>query len=79
MTEEEKYTMQKHAVYWNNLVAKGIVIIFGPVLDPKGIYRLGITEVETEALARAFIAEDPAVKSGLVEIEIYPILAAMRK
>ncbi len=79
MSENEKDIMKQHAAYWNDLVSKGIVIVFGPVLDPKGVYGLGILEVETEAQAHAFIAEDPAVKSGLVEMEIYPILATVRR
>ena len=79
MSEDERYTMKQHAVYWNSLVDKGVVIVFGPVLDPRGIYGLGIMEVKTEHQARAFIADDPAVKSGLVEMEIYTILATTRK
>ena len=36
MTPEEGQVMQAHAAYWQALLAQGIAIVFGPVLDPKG-------------------------------------------
>lgn len=79
MSEDERDIMKQHSVYWNDLLKKGIVIIFGPVLDPKGVYGLGVVKAEDESQARAIIAPDPAVKSGLAEIEVYPIIATARK
>lgn len=79
MVEKEKDIMKQHAIYWNSFLDKGIVIVFGPVLDPKGVYGLGIVETEDEAQARILFAEDPAVKSGLVLMEISLIHATLRK
>jgi hypothetical protein len=56
MTKEEGDIMKLHAAYWKDKTNRGIVIVFGPVLDTKGIYGLGIIEVENEDLARAFAA-----------------------
>ena len=48
MTEEERDIMKQHVVYWTENAEKRIAIVFGPVLDPKGIYGLGIIETENE-------------------------------
>jgi len=37
MTESERKVMQDHVVYWTGLRDKGTAIVFGPVLDPKGV------------------------------------------
>jgi uncharacterized protein YciI len=78
MTKEERDIMKQHAAYWKDKAEKGIVIIYGPVLDPKGTYGLGIIEIDDEDQARTFAADDPAVKSGLT-IEVYPMLAILGK
>jgi len=36
MTEAEGELMKRHAAYWQSLLDKGFVLVFGPVLDPKG-------------------------------------------
>lgn len=79
MTEKDKGIMKQHAVYWNVFLDKGTVIVFGPVLDPKGVYGLGIVEADNEAQARAFVAGDSAVKSGLAGVEIALMHATLRK
>ena len=36
MTEAEGELMKRHAAYWQSLLDQGFVLVFGPVLDPKG-------------------------------------------
>ena len=79
MTEEERDIMKQHVAYWTEIAEKRVAIVFGPVLDPKGIYGLGIIEVENEDQAHILAAKDPAVKSGLQRLEIYPMRATLRK
>lgn len=79
MTEEERNIMKQHTDYWRDLMARGSVLVFGPVLDPKGVWGLGIVEAENEEQVRTFTARDPAITSGLNKIEIYPILAVVSK
>lgn len=79
MTEEETNIMKHHVVYWTDMADRGIALIFGPVLDPKGAYGLGIIEVENEDEVHTLAADDPAVKSGLGRMEIYPMQAVLRK
>lgn len=79
MTEEEKNIMKQHVVYWTDKANQGIAIAFGPVLDPKGMYGLGIIEVENDDQVNNLIADDPAIKSGLGRMEIYQMRAILRK
>ena len=60
MSEEELAIMQDHIAYWKDLMNKGKVLAFGPVLDPKEVYGLGIVEVDSEEEVKDFIANDPA-------------------
>lgn len=76
MTPEERAIMQQHVVYWKDLMKKGKVIVFGPVLDPAAVYGLGIIEVENEDEAKTFIANDPA---GTINIYEYHQMMAVVK
>jgi len=75
MTAEERTIMQKHVVYWTNLMNKGFVVAFGPVLDPAGVYGLGIISVESDELLKTMMQEDPA--NGLNRYEWYPMMAVV--
>ncbi|MFI5138911.1 MAG: YciI family protein [Sphingobacteriales bacterium] len=76
MTDEERSIMQQHVVYWRGLMDKGMVIVFGPVMDPKGTYGLGIIAVDDEAEVRTFIANDPASKINTYEF--HPMRAVVK-
>ena len=75
MNEEEKKLMQQHAIYWNDLLAEGTAIVYGPVLDPKGTYGLAIIEADNEADAQAICANDPTIKAALHTYELHPMHA----
>jgi uncharacterized protein YciI len=71
--------MTQHAAYRVDETDKRIAVVFGPVLDPKGVYGLAIIDVENEDQAQTLAAEDPVVKSGIQRLEIYPMRATVRK
>lgn len=73
MTDDEKMTMQQHVVYWKEFMDKGMVVVFGPVFDPKGVYGLGILAVDDEKQVNEFIEKDPAAKINTYEF--YPMKA----
>ena len=77
MSDEERGIMQKHIVYWNSIMSEGKVLAFGPVLDPQGVYGLGIVEVENEEQVKAMISKDPA--NGLNKYEYYLMKAVTPK
>lgn len=75
MTAEERSIMQQHVVYWRDLMSKGYVIAYGPVLDPKAVYGLGIIMADDEQQVEEFIANDPA--TTINQYEYYPMMAVV--
>ena len=75
MTDEEREIMMKHVLYWTEIMNQGKVLAFGPVLDPKEIYGLGIISVDSEQEVKDFIANDPANKIN--KYEYFPIKAVV--
>ena len=73
MTEEERTIMMKHVAYWTEIMNKGKVLAFGPVLDPHEIYGLGIISADSEQEVKDFIANDPAAKIN--RYEYFPMKA----
>ena len=65
--------MQDHVVYWKGLAEKGTAVVFGPVLDPKGVWGVAVVEVSDEAEARSLVPKDPVFKARLGQIEVYPM------
>lgn len=75
MTPEERAVMDRHVAYWSEKAARGIAIVFGPVLDPKGVYGIGVYDVADEAEMRDLLAHDPAI--GLLQYEVLPMPRAV--
>lgn len=75
MTDEERSIMMKHVGYWTELMNKGKVVAFGPVLDPAEVYGLGIISVDSEQEVKDFIANDPAAKIN--RYEYFPMRAVV--
>ena len=63
MTAEERSLMQAHVGYWRGLMAKGLVIVFGPVADPTGPYGLGVVRLADTTDPASIWAEDPVIKA----------------
>jgi len=61
MTDGEKIIVQQHHAYWKDYMNKGVMLIFGPVFDPKGTFGIGILEVDNEQRThgRGPCVEDP--------------------
>ncbi len=75
MTAEERAVMTKHVEYWSEKAERGIAIVFGPVIDPNGVYGMGVYEVEDEAEMRRLLEGDPA--KGLLQYEVTPMARAV--
>jgi len=78
ITEEEKAIMGAHAQYWTQKMAEGRVVVFGPVLDPKGVWGIGIVRAKDEAEMQAMLADDPVIlaKRGF-SYESLPMMRAV--
>jgi len=75
MSPEERAIMVSHIGYWTDLMNQGKVYAFGPVMDPKGIYGLGIVSVDNEEELKTFIENDPAGKIN--RYEFFPMKAVV--
>jgi uncharacterized protein len=73
MTEDERTIMMKHVAYWTEIMTQGKVLAFGPVIDPKAVYGLGIVVVDSEQEVEEFILNDPAGKIN--SYEYFPMRA----
>ncbi len=74
MTEEEIALVGAHKVYWDDLMAKGNILVFGPVHDPQGPWGLGIVKAEDMAMAQSFADNDPFVTANAgFHMEIMPM------
>ncbi len=79
MTEDERTLMQRHSTYWRDLLDSGTVLVFGPVLDPKGPFGVCIGEAADETEARALADGDPVIEAGCgFTFEIFPLMAVTR-
>jgi hypothetical protein len=77
ITPEERQVMMAHRVYWDGWQAQGKVVVFGPVMDPKGPFGMGVVGVESEEEIQKLISGDPAV--SLVSGEYFPMTAILPK
>jgi len=75
LTDEEKAIMRQHVAYWTEKLKQGKVYAFGPVIDPEGIYGLGVVGVDNEQELKDFIANDPAGKIN--KYEYFPMKAVV--
>jgi uncharacterized protein len=71
MTADERAIMEEHVVYWTEKAGRGIAIVFGPVMDPAGVYGMGVYKVADQAEMQKLINADPA--NGLLQYEVFPM------
>ena len=72
MTQAEAKLMQEHSSYWRDLMDKGLVVVFGPVSDPKGTYGIAVLQLEDDADANVLGANDPTIKANVgFKFEVY--------
>ncbi|MEV4757876.1 YciI family protein [Micromonospora sp. NPDC049559] len=76
MTQTERAIMTEHVDYWRGLLARGVAVAFGPVLDPAGPYGLGIVAASGPDEVRELEVDDPAIASGLCTYEFFPMPGA---
>ena len=77
MSEEEQSIMGQHVAYWTEKMNEGKVIAFGPVLNPAGVYGLGIVRLDDEQELAAFIENDPA--GQINRYESFPMMAIVQE
>ncbi|MFC5952548.1 YciI family protein [Pseudonocardia lutea] len=79
MDERESAAMAEHAQYWRGQLEAGRTIVFGPVVDPAGVWGLGIVNGESIDDVNALGEKDPAVVAGVARFEVWPMLSAVTR
>ena len=76
MTADERNIMQQHIAYWSPYLNDGTLIVFGPVMDPKGGFGIAVIAVDNEEQLSKIVTGDPANAIG--HYEIYPMRAVTK-
>lgn len=74
MSADEQKWMQQHGDFLDELLAQGLIVAHGPVIDEKGGYGVSLYQIPDEQNIAAITAEDPIVKNGVGHYEHYSML-----
>jgi uncharacterized protein YciI len=78
ISPEETALMGAHAQYWMKHMAEGRVVVFGPVLDPKGVWGMGVVRARDEAEMQTMLAGDPVIVANRgFSYEMLPMMRAV--
>lgn len=77
-TAEESRIVGEHYAYLQALRAEGRLVLAGPSALPGDTFGLGVFDQENRAEVEAIVAQDPAVRSGIMTAEIRPFRIAVR-
>lgn len=69
-TEEEFNIMSEHFMHLKQLLKENVLILAGPELNAK--FGIAVIEAENEEEAKKIMENDPAVKKGVMNAELYP-------
>jgi uncharacterized protein len=74
MTPSEQQAMGEHMAYWQQLLADGRVVVYGPVADPEGVWGMGVLRASDRAEVPAIGETDPSVTAGVNTFDVFEIL-----
>jgi uncharacterized protein YciI len=79
-TREEERIVDAHYNYLKALTEKGVLILAGRTLTTDArSFGIVVFRAETEEEARRIVADDPAVKGGVMRAELFPYRVAFRE
>src|SRR6185436_3735772 len=80
-TPEEVETVSRHFAYFQDLTAKGVMILMGRTQNNDATtFGIAVFEAEDESAARRIMENDPAVRGGVMTATLYPYrIALLRK
>lgn len=77
-TPEEERIVEAHYNYLRSLTDQGVVILAGRTLNTdETSFGTVIFRAESEGAAQRIVADDPAVKGGVMRAELYPYRVAL--
>jgi len=79
-TPEEIETVSRHFAYLNELTEQGVTILMGRTQNnDENTFGIVIFEAEDESAARQIMANDPAVRGGVMRATLYPYKIALMR
>ncbi|MGN6830036.1 YciI family protein [Paucibacter sp. M5-1] len=75
LSAEERDLMKRHGDFMNDLLARGMIVAHGPVMEPDGGYGVSLYQITDEQDITALTSEDPMVKSGIGHYEHHAMLS----
>lgn len=76
-TPQEQAVLDAHYNYLEQATQQGAVLLAGPCLDET--FGIVVFVAESETVARAFMLDDPAVKSNVMMAELHPMKVSLMK
>jgi uncharacterized protein YciI len=77
-TPEEERIVGDHYSYLKELTDQGVVILAGRTLNnDESSFGIIIFRADSEEAARRIVADDPAVRGGVMRAELYPYRIAL--
>lgn len=80
-TPEDQRIVGAHFRRLQQLTADGVIVLAGRTMQPLDHRTLGLVifEASTEAEARRIAEDDPAVKGGVMTVELFPYQVALQR
>lgn len=75
----EQEGLPDHIAHYRKLLAEGKLLLGGPFMDAKGGGMMLPDAGYTEKELTEFAMDDPAVKNGLLTVQVRPWMIGMRK
>lgn len=74
MSPDEQQWMQQHGAYLDALLEQGLIVAYGPVLDPAGAYGVSLFRIGDDQDIAALTSLDPLIVHGVCHYEHHPML-----
>lgn len=74
MSAAEKEWMREHGEFLNKLLAEGIIVAHGPVIDDGEGYGVSLYRIDDDKDIASFTSQDPIVKNGVGHYEHFNML-----
>jgi uncharacterized protein YciI len=76
-TDEEASILSEHSNYLESLTKQGVVLVFGRTQNnDKSTFGITIFRAESDEAARSIMSNDPVVKGGIMQAELFPYKVA---
>ena len=77
-TDAERALMQEHVRYWMPQIEARKVVVFGPVMDPAGVWGVAVLELPDDDEPARYTAHDPVLLADAgFSYDVFPMASAI--